>query len=231
MAAIDRRMKSSVIGATVSEVATLPECARVSSRAARNRKECGSSLVEMALILMFLLTVLFGIMGFGQALYTYHFLNNSAKEATRWAAVNGATCNTDSSCNGMGYMNNGPATLANVQTYVTNLTPPGVDSTKVSVFSTTSTTSTTPSTCGLADTGACPQSTPRFCSQLVTNGTTSIGPSPDYPGCTVQVTVTYPYQFTFGLLNSIIPTATATTAPCTSPGICLSSTSDMIIAH
>jgi Flp pilus assembly protein TadG len=46
-------------------------------------------------------------------------------------------------------------------------------------------------------------------------------------GCTVQVTVSYAYSFIFPLL----PVNSATTAPCTKPGWCLSSTSQMVILH
>ena len=95
------------------------------------RKEKGATLVEFAFILILVLTILLGIMGFGHALYAYHFVNHAAKEATRWAAVNGQTCNSDFSCNGSGYMNNGPASQANIIAYVQNLVPPGIISANV----------------------------------------------------------------------------------------------------
>src|SRR5262249_53550139 len=47
----------------------------------------GSSLVEQAVVLVILLTILFAIIDFGRALYTYHFVSNAAREATRWASV------------------------------------------------------------------------------------------------------------------------------------------------
>jgi Flp pilus assembly protein TadG len=47
----------------------------------------GSSLVEQALVLVILLTVMFAIIDFGRALYTYHFVSNAAREAARWASV------------------------------------------------------------------------------------------------------------------------------------------------
>ena len=73
-------------------------------------------------------------------------------------------------------MNNGPATKADIQTYVTNLTPPGIDSTKV-----TATTTWCP-------TGAnCP--------------TTCSTPGPaNNPGCTVEVKVSYTFSFLFPLV-------------------------------
>jgi len=189
---------------------------RAQSRVTLPHAERGSALVEFAIIMILLLTLMFGVMGFGQALYAYHFLNNAAKEATRWAAVNGNACSTDNSCDGAGYMNNGPATQANVNTYVQNHVPPGIVAANVTITA-----------CGVSGGAACATSTPEICSKAV--GT--LPATPNAPGCTVQVTVTYPFQFPFALLNTIIPVAGNTTAPCTKPGICLSSTSDLIIAH
>src|SRR5215470_12350913 len=90
------------------------------------RKDCGATLLEYAFIAVLLMLILYGIMGFGHALYAYHFVNHVAKEATRWAAVNGSACSLDTSCNGAGYMNNGPATATDINTYVQNHIPPGI---------------------------------------------------------------------------------------------------------
>lgn len=198
------------------ETTSIQGCRMLHDAMGSSRAEAGSALYEFAIILLLLMTLLFGVMGFGQALYAYHFVNNAAKEATRWAAVNGYTCNSDSSCDGAGYMNNGPATQANVNTYVQNHVPSGIVAANVTVTA-----------CGVSGGGACAASTPAICSTAVGG----IGPIPNNPGCTVQVNVTYPFQFPFTLLNTIIPAAGNTTAPCTKPGICLSSTSDLIIAH
>ena len=93
--------------AAVSKVCSLP--ARGNER--------GSTLVEFALVFILFMTVLLGIAGFGHALYTYHFVSNVAREATRWAAVNGSTCATDSSCTA-------PATSSDIDAYVKSLAPP-----------------------------------------------------------------------------------------------------------
>ncbi len=172
----------------------------------RGRKEDGTGLVEFAFIVILLLSILFGIMGFGHALYAYHFVNNAAKEATRWAAVNGSSCSLDSSCNGSGYMNNGTASNANINTYVQKHIPMGITAANVTTTATWPPQANSPTICS-APVGTQPK-------------------TPQYPGCTVQVTVSYPYLFVFPLL----PAAT-TTAPCTKPGICMSSTSDMVIVH
>lgn len=162
----------------------------------------GAALVEYAFTFILSIILFLGIMGFGQALYAYHFVSNAAKEATRWASVNGANCNSDSSCNGVAPMNNGPATATDVNAYVQNHIPPGIDAANV-----------TTSVCGVAGGAACPASTPAFC-------TTAVGTqpaTPNAPGCTVQVTVNYNYSFIFPLLPS---------AP-----LALSSSSTMIIVH
>jgi Flp pilus assembly protein TadG len=103
---------------------------------ARLTGECGQNLVEYALMFIVFLTLLFGIAGFGDALYVYHFVSNEARDATRWAAVNGSTCNSDLSCNGVAEMNNGPASGPNITTYVTNHTPGGIDPGQITVTST-----------------------------------------------------------------------------------------------
>lgn len=136
----------------------------------------GSSLVEFALIFVVMITMFFGIIDFCRAAYSYHFVSNAAREATRWAAVNGASCSGDGSCNGTAPMNNGTATEADIQTYVTNLTPSGIDSTKIT------TTATWP---------------------VQANGPTICSTTAKAPGCTVQVKVTYAFSFIFPLVYKV----------------------------
>lgn len=90
-------------------------------------KQKGSAMLEFAVVVVALVVMLFGVIDFGRALYTYHFVANAAREATRWASVNGATCLSDGSCP------NGPASENTLTTYVRNNVPPGVDPTKVNV--------------------------------------------------------------------------------------------------
>jgi Flp pilus assembly protein TadG len=157
----------------------------------------GSSLVEFALIFLVLMTMILGIIDFCRAAYAYHFVSNAAREATRWAAVNGETCGGDGSCNGTAPMNSGPASDTDIQTYVTNLIPPGIDSTKVT---------TTP-------TWPVQANGPTICSAAVGG----LGPYKNYPGCTVEVQVSYAFSFIFPLVR----TGTLT----------LSSSSEMVIVH
>ena len=177
-------------------------------------KETGGALVEYAFSIIVFLTLIFGIGSFGTALYAYHFVNNIAKEAARWAAVNSYNCDSthgDNSCNGVAPMNNGQAQLSDVDSFVKNHTPPGIDSTKI-----------TTSGCGLNGSTTCTDSTPDACKTGNVNFV-----AVNSTGCTVQVRVAYAMTFVFPLL----PKTTATTAPCTKPGFCLSSESEIIIAH
>jgi TadE-like protein len=140
--------------------------------------EKGSTLVEFALTVALFLVMLFGIVDFGRALYTYHFLSNAARDATRWAAVNGASCNDDGSCNGTGGMNSGPAQQSDVLAYVKRLTPPGIDSSKITI----------PAACGLAGGGKCAAS-PAGCAL-------------NQPGCMVQIKLSYPFGFLVPLVRN-----------------------------
>jgi Flp pilus assembly protein TadG len=133
--------------------------------------ETGSVMVEFALTVILLFLMLFGIIDFSRALYTYHFVSNAARTATRWAMVNGADCNLDSTCNGTAPMNSGPASTTDVQNYVKGLTPPGIDPNQI-----------TTTACGVVGGGTCAASPP---SCTISNGA----------GCTVKVTVSYNFGF------------------------------------
>jgi Flp pilus assembly protein TadG len=144
----------------------------------RYRHESGTTMVEFALVCTFLLVLIFGIIDFGRALYTYHFLSNAARTGSRWAAVNGGACNSDGSCNGTAPMNNGPASQSDVQTYVRGLATGGIDSSSITVTA-----------CGVTSgAGKCSDSPP--------------GCTLNEPGCMVQVTVSYNFSFLVPLVRS-----------------------------
>jgi Flp pilus assembly protein TadG len=88
----------------------------------------GSTLVEQALVITLLLTVMFGIVDLSQAAYAYHFVANAAREATRWASVRSPTSGLSPTAN--------PDTI---QTFVSNVPGMGLDSSSI-----TSTTSFAP---------------------------------------------------------------------------------------
>lgn len=195
------------------------------------RADGGSGLLEYAIVGILLLMMIFGIAGFGQLLYSYHFVSHAAREAARFAMVNGGTCNSDAVAGSGGsggspgsctapvscptgsacsectsYGSCAPATKADIQNYVKMITPGGINSGGV----------TTTAVCGVSDvTTGCSSSVPTFCTAAV--GTPSVGPLPNYPGCTVEVQVQYTFNFVFPLIR---------TTPLT-----LSSTAEMVIAH
>jgi Flp pilus assembly protein TadG len=92
--------------------------------------ERGSTTLESAVMISVLLVMLFGVIGFGNALYTYHFVSNTAREATRWASVRGSACT--------GGLSGGcPAAGSDVTAYVQSLsTGIGLDPTKVTTTTT-----------------------------------------------------------------------------------------------
>jgi Flp pilus assembly protein TadG len=91
----------------------------------RARGEEGSVILETALSAIILLTFLFGIMETGFALFTYHFISNAAREATRYAIVRGSSCTSfASAC---------PAQKSDIQNYVTTLGFSGITASNVVV--------------------------------------------------------------------------------------------------
>ena len=75
-------------------------------------------MVEFALMIPLLFTLLFGIIDFGRALYAYHFVSDAAREATRWASVRGSSCTGLEAC---------PAQAQDVTDYVAHIAPPGIN--------------------------------------------------------------------------------------------------------
>lgn len=164
-------------------------------------KEDGSALVEYAIVFSLFITMILGVVDFGRALYTYHFLSNITRDATRWAAVNGSTCGSDSSCNGQGYMNSGVASSTDVQNFVKNHTPPGIATGKITTTVTWPVNANSPAICAT---------------------------TPKAPGCTVKVQTRYAFSFISPLVSKVVP---ATTCGSTTANLCLNSASEMTIAH
>jgi Flp pilus assembly protein TadG len=132
-------------------------------------RERGSSLVEQSFVLVFLLTLLFGIIDFGRALYTYHFVSNVAREATRWASVRSSKCTVLPECPGD---TSGKDVQKAFKGNKANLAAMGIDSTKLTF-----------NTKWVAPQGA----STAFC--------TAPG---NVVGCMVHVDVSYSYTFLFG---------------------------------
>jgi Flp pilus assembly protein TadG len=77
-----------------------------------NKRQRGGSLPETAIVMTVLLALLFGIIEFGRAMYTYAFVAQLAREGARWAIVRGNQCTLLDHCN---------ASSTDVQTYVRSL--------------------------------------------------------------------------------------------------------------
>lgn len=163
-------------------------------------------LLEFGIVAILFFTIFFGIVDFARALYTFHFVGNAAREATRYAIVRGSSCTGPAAfqCN---------ATADEIQAYVQSITPSGINSANVNI-NTNSTfiwPGTGPGT-GAGNNGGC----------NTANGQNN------NPGCIVQVQVTYPFQFIFPLM----PTTTCTIGTSSVTGnICMSSKSQMVISQ
>lgn len=83
------------------------------------QNEEGSALVEFALSSVVLFMTMFGLMAACTALYSYLFVAEAAREANRYAIVRGNSCIGLSDCPGI--------TSAQLNTYVKNLSFPGID--------------------------------------------------------------------------------------------------------
>ncbi len=144
----------------------------------------GSSLPETAIVMGVLLALMFGIIDFGRATYTYAFVAQLARQGARWAIVRGSQCSALDHCN---------AARTDVQNYVQSLSQGATVKNNITV----------PAGTGLAFSNCPPGST-----------------ASNAPGCTVSVTVTYPFQF----MLPYMPTGQLTT-------ITMSSTSQMVISQ
>ncbi|MGO8720235.1 MAG: TadE/TadG family type IV pilus assembly protein [Acidobacteriaceae bacterium] len=89
------------------------------------RGEQGAAMVEMALSMVILVTIIFGVMEGCLALYSYHFVSDAAREGSRFAIVRGSACQAP------GYECN--ATAGQIQTYVQNLGFPGINPSNMTV--------------------------------------------------------------------------------------------------
>lgn len=54
--------------------------------------EEGSVMLEFVLMAMCFLTILFGLLDFGRALYTYNYVSYAARDGARFAIVRGSSC-------------------------------------------------------------------------------------------------------------------------------------------
>lgn len=99
------------------------------------KSEAGATLVETAISLAVLLGVLIGTFEMCLALYSYHFVSYAAREASRYAVVRGST-----SCSNTPNLANCNVTSAQLQTWVQNLSFPGIIANNLTVTATWPTT-------------------------------------------------------------------------------------------
>jgi Flp pilus assembly protein TadG len=119
----------------------------------------GSSLPETAIVMAALLALMFGIIDFGRATYTYAFVAQLARQGARWAMVRGSSCTALEHCN---------ASRTDVQNYVQSLSQGATIASNITV----------PVNNGLVFSN-CPAGSA----------------ANNAPGCTVSVTVQYPFTF------------------------------------
>ena len=72
----------------------------------------GASAAEFAIILPFLMTILFGIFEFGRALWVQGVLDYAVEQAARCATVNATTCGTASAIRTFASQQTSPLNLA-----------------------------------------------------------------------------------------------------------------------
>jgi Flp pilus assembly protein TadG len=101
--------------------------------------EHGATLVETALSLTILLTLLMGLMNLSLLLFSFHYIAEAAREGTRYAIVRG------SACSGLSHCPN--ATQTDISNYIKGLGFPGINPAALTVTATWPTTgaSCTPS--------------------------------------------------------------------------------------
>lgn len=145
------------------------------------RNDCGATLVELSLSFAVLLSTVFGIIYFCFALYSYNYVNEVSREASRWAIVRGSQ-----SCTNNANLSFCDATAAQISTYVKGLG--GADPNQLTVTTLwCAASTTTPGTWA-----ACSASTPNT------------------PGNQVQVQVQYNFPLDVPFWHSSALTVTST---------------------
>ncbi len=92
------------------------------TRALTSPRQRGNVMVETALTIVLLLMLLFGIVGFGRAIWAYGWVSHAAREGSRWASVRGSQSGR-------------PCTSSDVANYVAQETA-GLDPSQLTVTTT-----------------------------------------------------------------------------------------------
>lgn len=98
----------------------------------RFNTEEGDAIAEFALSATILISVVFGIYETSSAFYSYAYVSDAARQATRYAIVRGSACTGFSECTGTPV----GATSTQVEAYVKSLAYPGIASNNLTVTTT-----------------------------------------------------------------------------------------------
>ena len=101
--------------------------------------DAGATVVEFAVASSALFMLLFGIIQACLALYTYNYVSDAARSATRYASVRGSNCSGMTDCNASG---------AQIQTYLRSIPYPGINSSDLNASATWLSASSTQPTPG-----------------------------------------------------------------------------------
>ena len=137
---------------------------KVLPRVSRRSSERGSTIVEFAFIFVVTLILMFGIIDFARAVYSYHLLTFAAREGARFASVRGQECTSlpAPSC---------PADQPHITDFVKSIVQQsGIDQSAITV------------------TYPVPDNP---------NNLPVCGTYWNYPGCAVDVQVTYDFNYIF----------------------------------
>lgn len=99
----------------------------------------GASLPETVIVMTVLLALMFGIIDFGRALYTYSFVAQLARQGARWIIVRGADCSVLDHCNATSTC----STTNDLQTYVRGLSIGATNQNNITACATYGTTACT----------------------------------------------------------------------------------------
>lgn len=141
---------------------------RLCSRVFNTGRDDGASVVEFALSACVLTTFMFGIMSVCLVIYSYFFVANAARLATRYAMVRGSA-----SCTYSPNLTNCKVTNAEVKSYVQSLNYPGINTSNLNAITTwLSPSSTTPTTWSSCTVGTC--NAPGYAVNVVVTYTTAL---------------------------------------------------------
>jgi len=106
------------------------------------REQLGAELVEFSLCALMLMSLIVGVLGFGLAIYTYHFVSYAANQGLRFATVRGYTwsksettnCSTSAPPN-FTMVYDCTASAADIQNYVQSLATGGISASGLTVNS------------------------------------------------------------------------------------------------